>query len=205
MIRTSQQVTPHRAAAPAAAAVVYLLVDNVVAVPFAVPYARRQAVLLRSPLHRPELLPGLGEMPLLVLVVVRPRDDIVVVGAAVFFLGRLSQEARLLDHALLVFLQEPGVGAEIGRRGQCWVCLVHTIGTRISSTHRMASRTIVALKVRDAWSKRMCGGLALFTRNPFGGTVCPPRPVRLQYRFLPPASICSSATVLYGGILYAVH
>lgn len=88
----------------------HLLVDDIVVVPFPVPYARRQAVLLRSSLHRPELLPGLNEVSLLVLIVVRPRDDVVVVRAAVLFLGRLSEEALLFDHALFVLLQEPVIG-----------------------------------------------------------------------------------------------
>lgn len=87
----------------------YLLVDDVVAISFAVPYARRQAVLLRLPLHRSKFLPRLDEIPLLVLVVVRPRNDIVVVCTAVLFLGRLSKEPLLFDHALFVLLQEPGI------------------------------------------------------------------------------------------------
>ena len=84
----------------------YLLVNDVVAVSFTVPYARWQAVLLRSPLHRSEFLPRLYEIPFLVLVVVRPRDDVVVVCTTVFFVRCLSQKALLFSHALFVLLQE---------------------------------------------------------------------------------------------------
>ena len=82
-----------------------LLIDDVVAVPLAVPYARRQTVLLRSPLQGLELLPRLREILLPVLVVKGSRYGVVVVREAVFLLRLALQEALLLNGALFVLFQ----------------------------------------------------------------------------------------------------